>query len=326
MAHLPARAVPLHARPLEPAAHLVPRTRHRGPAVAREAPSRCDLLGQRCRDRRVPAAPVGDRRQRHGAEARQSADKVYYATTSRELASGVTRLLSRLGIIAAHTTVRRPATGPAITSPSRTAPACGCSAVRSVSTAAAERRPQAPRRDGQGRAVNTNVDTLPRRKPGSSSSRSGIAPDSPSGSSRRRSASTTAVPRSTRAGCRGSGCCAAPTPSAPTLCARSPAATCSGIASSQWSRWALSPSTTPPSKAPTTSSPTGSSRTTRWSRMRTVVTAAPRGRVRAGVAAGRRGGPHPGQAPQRADRHGHGRLPGPLLALRGHGRLAAGLQ
>ncbi|CAA9262352.1 MAG: Replicative DNA helicase (DnaB), partial [uncultured Corynebacteriales bacterium] len=49
--------------------------------------------------------------------------------------------------------------------------------------------------------------------------------------------------------------------------------------------------------------------------------AAPRGRVRAGVAAGRRGRPDPGQAPQRPDRHGHRRLPGALLALRRHGLL-----
>jgi hypothetical protein len=41
----------------------------------------------------------------------------------------------------------------------------------------------------------------------------------------------------------------------------------------------------------------------------------------AGVAPCRRGGPGPGQAPQRADRPGHGRLPGSLLALRGHGHL-----
>ena len=62
VAHLPARAVPLHAWPREPVARLVPRTRDRRPAVAREAPSGRHLLGQRCRDLPVPAAPVGHRR------------------------------------------------------------------------------------------------------------------------------------------------------------------------------------------------------------------------------------------------------------------------
>ena len=41
--------------------------------------------------------------------------------------------------------------------------------------------------------------------------------------------------------------------------------------------------------------------------------------VRAGVAAGGGGRLHSGQAPQRADRHRDGRLPGPLQPLRGHG-------
>ena len=46
---------------------------------------------------------------------------------------------------------------------------------------------------------------------------------------------------------------------------------------------------------------------------------APRGRVRAGVAAGRRGGPDRGQAPERPDRHGDRGIPGPLQPLRRHG-------
>ena len=57
-----------------------------------------------------------------------NAPKVYYATTSRELADGVMRLLVRFGIIARPTTVSEAGTDPAITSPSRTAPVCACSA------------------------------------------------------------------------------------------------------------------------------------------------------------------------------------------------------
>ena len=64
MAHLPARAAPLHARPREPAARLVPRTRDRGPAVAREAPSRRHVHGRRHRGLPVLAPSVGDRRLR----------------------------------------------------------------------------------------------------------------------------------------------------------------------------------------------------------------------------------------------------------------------
>src|SRR5690606_15221755 len=47
--------------------------------------------------------------------------------------------------------------------------------------------------------------------------------------------------------------------------------------------------------------------------------AAPRSRLREGEPARRRGRPHRRQAPQRPDRHDHRGLPGPLLALRGHG-------
>src|SRR6185369_5663741 len=80
-------------------AHLVPRTRNRGPAVAREAPSRRHVRGRRRRGLPVPASPVGDRRL-YLAGNGKSADKAYYASSSRELASGVAHLLARLGIVA----------------------------------------------------------------------------------------------------------------------------------------------------------------------------------------------------------------------------------
>ena len=54
-----------------------------------------------------------------------------------------------------------------------------------------------------------------------------------------------------------------------------------------------------------------------------VMLLLPRGRLRAGVPAGGRGRPHRRQAPQRPDRDGDGRVPGPLLAVRRH---AAGVR
>ena len=92
-----------------------------------------------------------------------TAPEVYYATTSRELAAGVMRLLSRFGIIARTTTVRKAGYRPGYHVTVADGPSlrvfCRAIGVHGRRAETARRLLDAI----EGRVVNTNVDTLPRQ-------------------------------------------------------------------------------------------------------------------------------------------------------------------
>ncbi len=201
---------------------------HRGLGARTRSAFPSAALGQQCRDRRVPPAPVGDRRQRHSAAARQrhrargllrddqpSAGGRRHPTCCPGSGSSLARRRSakagcRPGY---HVTV---ADGP---EPARVLPAIGVHGRRG------ETARRLPRRDrGQGREHRTS--TLSRSEAWelvkAERSRAGLTErqfQAAIGMHYCGADPRQGVPAA-------SGCCAAPTPSTPTLCARSPRTTC----------------------------------------------------------------------------------------------------
>ena len=92
----------------------------------------------------------------------KSANKVYYATSSRELAYGVVHLLARLGIVARVRQVEKAGYQPELPRHhGRRSQTCEPSASASEFTADAAKRREKLATALAGRTINTNVDTIP---------------------------------------------------------------------------------------------------------------------------------------------------------------------